>query len=52
MRIRLLAISHKIPSWIEEGYHEYAKRLPATCTLEFIPIPAEKSTRQPMYNAA
>lgn len=44
MRIRLLAITHKSPSWIEEGYAEYAKRLPSTCSLELIEIPAEKRT--------
>ena len=42
MRIRLLTITHKSPSWIQEGYSEYAKRLPPTCTLELVEIPAEK----------
>lgn len=44
MRLRLLTITHKSPSWIQEGYEEYAKRLPATCALELIEIPAEKRT--------
>jgi 23S rRNA (pseudouridine1915-N3)-methyltransferase len=44
MRIRLLTITHKSPSWIQEGYEEYAKRLPSTCALELIEIPAEKRT--------
>lgn len=42
MKIRLLMITHKSPSWIEEGYQEYAKRLPASCALIKIEIPAEK----------
>lgn len=42
MRIRLLTITHKSPSWIQEGYTEYAKRLPASCALELVEIPAEK----------
>jgi 23S rRNA (pseudouridine1915-N3)-methyltransferase len=42
MRIRLLTITHKSPSWIQEGYLEYAKRMPPTCSLELIEIPAEK----------
>jgi 23S rRNA (pseudouridine1915-N3)-methyltransferase len=42
MRIRLLAIKHKSPPWIQQGYEEYAKRLPTTCTLELIEIPLEK----------
>lgn len=44
MKIRLLTITHKSPSWIQEGYEEYAKRLPPSCTLELIEIPAEKRT--------
>lgn len=44
MRIRLLTITHKTPSWIQEGYEEYAKRLPASCALELVEIPAEKRT--------
>lgn len=42
MRIRLLTVTHKSPAWIQEGYQEYAKRLPASCTLELVEIPAEK----------
>lgn len=42
MRIRLLTITHKSPNWIMEGYEEYAKRMPASCKLELVEIPAEK----------
>jgi 23S rRNA (pseudouridine1915-N3)-methyltransferase len=42
MRIRLLTITHKCPAWILEGYEEYAKRLPSSCSLELLEIPAEK----------
>jgi len=44
MRLRLLAITHKSPSWIQTGYAEYVKRLPASCALELVEIPAEKRT--------
>jgi 23S rRNA (pseudouridine1915-N3)-methyltransferase len=44
MKIRLLTITHKSPAWIQEGYQEYAKRLPASCSLELVEIPAEKRT--------
>jgi len=42
MKIRLLTITHKTPAWVQEGYSEYAKRLPASCSLELVEIPAEK----------
>jgi 23S rRNA (pseudouridine1915-N3)-methyltransferase len=44
MRLRLLTICHKAPAWIQQGYEEYAKRLPPSCALELIEIPAEKRT--------
>lgn len=44
MKIRLLTITHKSPAWIQEGYRDYAKRLPSSCTLELVEIPAEKRT--------
>jgi 23S rRNA (pseudouridine1915-N3)-methyltransferase len=44
VRLRLISITHKSPAWIQEGYHDYAKRLPPSCALELIDIPAEKRT--------
>jgi len=44
VKFRLLTITHKTPAWIQEGYEEYAKRLPASCALELVEIPAEKRT--------
>jgi 23S rRNA (pseudouridine1915-N3)-methyltransferase len=44
MKIRILTVTHKSPAWIQEGYNEYAKRLPPTCALEIVEIPAEKRT--------
>jgi 23S rRNA (pseudouridine1915-N3)-methyltransferase len=45
MRIRLLTITHKVPAWVKEGYQEYVKRLPSSCTLELVEIPALKRTK-------
>ncbi|WP_221800097.1 23S rRNA (pseudouridine(1915)-N(3))-methyltransferase RlmH [Oceanobacter mangrovi] len=38
MKIRLLAVGQKMPAWVTTGYQEYAKRLPADCTLELVEI--------------
>lgn len=38
MKLKLLAVGHKMPSWVEQGFGEYAKRLPADCALELIEI--------------
>lgn len=42
MKLRILAVGHKMPSWIEAGYAEYAKRMPPDATLELIEIKPEK----------
>lgn len=34
MRILLLAVGQKMPTWIEQGYQEYAQRMPAEARLE------------------
>ena len=45
MLIRILAIGNKMPAWVTQGYHEYAKRLSSPFSLELIEIPAEKRTK-------
>ena len=42
MLIRIIAIGNKMPSWIETGFREYAKRFTDRCLLELHEIPAEK----------
>ncbi len=39
MRIHLIAVGTRMPSWIEEGYADYAGRLPAECKLLLKEIP-------------
>ncbi|RBP53251.1 23S rRNA (pseudouridine(1915)-N(3))-methyltransferase RlmH [Arenicella xantha] len=42
MRIKLLAVGTKMPAWVEQGYREYAQRMPALCQLELHEIAAKK----------
>ncbi len=42
MKIHLLAVGTKMPAWVVQGYHAYAQRLPAKCSLELKEIVAEK----------
>ncbi len=46
MIIRLIAVGHKMPSWVEAGYQEYARRLPRECRLELVEIAAAKRGKQ------
>lgn len=40
MQIALIAIGTKMPGWIQDGYQEYARRMPADCRLNLMEIPA------------
>jgi 23S rRNA (pseudouridine1915-N3)-methyltransferase len=42
MRIDLICVGQRMPSWIVDGYSDYAKRLPALCALHLIEIPLRK----------
>lgn len=39
MRIRMIAVGGKMPAWVEQGYQEYAKRLPSDCKIELVELP-------------
>jgi 23S rRNA (pseudouridine1915-N3)-methyltransferase len=42
MQIHLIAVGEKMPRWVQDGFGEYAKRLPAECTLKLVEIPPGK----------
>ena len=42
MRIKLIAVGTKMPSWVNEGFKEYQKRLNQDIMLELHEIPAGK----------
>ncbi|WP_456415670.1 23S rRNA (pseudouridine(1915)-N(3))-methyltransferase RlmH [Thiolapillus sp.] len=40
MNIHLIAVGDKMPPWVQEGYQEYARRLPSECALKLLEISA------------
>jgi 23S rRNA (pseudouridine1915-N3)-methyltransferase len=40
MNIHLIAVGDKMPRWVQEGYQEYARRLPPECALKLTEISA------------
>lgn len=38
MHIHLIAVGEKMPGWVQQGYQEYAKRLPRECALRLVEI--------------
>ena len=45
MQLLIAAVGHKMPAWIEAGFQEYAKRMPAECRLVLKEIkPVERTS--------
>jgi len=42
VRIHLIAVGTRMPAWVVDAYHEYAKRLPRECSLQLVEIPLSK----------
>ena len=42
MQIHLIAVGDRMPRWVQDGFDEYAKRLPAECALRLVEVPAGK----------
>jgi 23S rRNA (pseudouridine1915-N3)-methyltransferase len=48
MQLVIAAVGHKMPGWIEDGFSEYAKRMPPECRLHLKEIkPVERSGGRP-----
>jgi 23S rRNA (pseudouridine1915-N3)-methyltransferase len=41
----LIAVGTRMPGWVDEGYEEYAKRLPPECGLRLVEVPAGRRTK-------
>ncbi len=39
MNIHLICAGTRMPRWVQEGYGDYARRLPAECALNLVEIP-------------
>lgn len=52
LRLLLLTATNRQPAWVDDGYHDYAKRLRGRCTLELKTIPlARRSHSTPIERA-
>ncbi len=45
MNIHLIAVGDRMPAWVQQGYDEYARRMPRECTLRLIEIAPGKRGR-------
>lgn len=42
MRLHLIAVGQRMPDWVEQGFREYARRMPPDCPLQLHEISAGK----------
>lgn len=47
MRIRLIAVGTRMPGWVQDGYAEYARRLPRDCAVELLELPLGQRGKNP-----
>jgi 23S rRNA (pseudouridine1915-N3)-methyltransferase len=52
MRISLVSVGQRMPDWIEQGFNEYAKRLPRENALHLVEVPAFKRTKNTVTEVA
>ena len=43
MRLTIIAVGHKMPSWVSTAYQEYSKRLPSDCAVELKELKPDSS---------
>ena len=42
MRITILAVGHKAPGWVQEGFNEYTRRMPPEARVELVELKPEE----------
>jgi 23S rRNA (pseudouridine1915-N3)-methyltransferase len=45
MKIRVIALGHRMPAWVTAGFDDYARRLPREFALEFVELKPEPRDR-------
>lgn len=45
MRLRLVAVGTRMPGWVDEGFRDYAGRMPRECRLELREVPLGRRSR-------
>ena len=42
MRVTILSVGHKMPAWIQDGFHEYVRRMPPEIRVELTELKPEE----------
>jgi 23S rRNA (pseudouridine1915-N3)-methyltransferase len=44
VRVTVIAVGHRMPAWIQEGFQEYARRMPPEARVELVELKPEERT--------
>lgn len=47
MKLRILSVGHKMPSWVQTGFEEYFKRILPMISVELVELPPAKRVKNP-----
>jgi len=42
VRVTILSVGHKMPAWISDGFHEYARRMPPEVRVDLVELKPEE----------
>jgi 23S rRNA (pseudouridine1915-N3)-methyltransferase len=42
VRVTIVSVGHKMPAWIQEGFHEYVRRMPPEIRIEMVELKPEE----------
>ena len=51
MQLVVAAVGHRMPGWVQQGWAEYARRLPRALTLDLREVPLAKRSRNAAVSA-
>jgi 23S rRNA (pseudouridine1915-N3)-methyltransferase len=43
VRVSILSVGHKMPAWIQEGFQEYARRMPPEVRVELVELKPDRT---------
>ena len=52
MKLIVIAVGQRMPDWVEQGWQEYARRMPQDCAIELREIKAEPDRAFPRQPSA
>ena len=45
MQIQIITIGNKMPDWVNQGFNEFAKRMPRECQLKLVELPPAQRSK-------